>query len=219
MAPKLYWFLDSPPARAVVLVAKQLEVELELIEVNLSKREQYKPEFLKMNPLHTIPVLDDDGFIVTDSHAIMSYLVLKYGNGSSLYPEDVKKRCLVDQRLYFESGTFFANHFKVCIPVLYKGETIVPSEGLKFMIEAYDVLEEYFQNSNYVAGDDLTIADFSIWTTITNSSVYLPVDENKYTNISAWLKRMEATPNSDLNKAGGDNIEKRFVNAFNFKNQ
>nr|APX61031.1 putative glutathione S-transferase epsilon class member 3 [Leptinotarsa decemlineata] len=210
MAPKLYWILASPPARAVVLCAKQLGIELDLIEVDLLNKEQFKPEFLKMNPLHTVPVLDDDGFIVSDSHAIMTYLVSNYRKGSSLYPEDVKQRSLVDQRLYFDSGTLFANHIRVCIPILYKGAKTISPDLLTALTEAYGVLEEYLQNSNYVAGDDLTIADFSIWTTITNSSAYLPAEEDKYPHIASWLKRMEETPNNDLNKSGGDFIRNVF---------
>lgn len=62
-----------------------------------------------MNPQHTIPTLvDDDGFTIWDSHAIMIYLVSKYAKDDSLYPTDLKKRALIDQRLHFESGVVFA---------------------------------------------------------------------------------------------------------------
>nr|APX61033.1 putative glutathione S-transferase epsilon class member 5 [Leptinotarsa decemlineata] len=210
MAPKLYWILASPPARAVVFCARQLEIELDLIEVDILKKEQYKPEFLKLNPLHTIPLLDDDGFIVTDSHSIMSYLVSKYRKGSSFYPEDIKKRAIVDQRLYFDSGTLFANHIRVCTPIIFKGAKTIPEDLLTAQTEAYGALEQFLQGSKYVAGDDMTIADFSIWTTITNSSDYLPVEEIKYPNITSWLKRMEATPNNDLNKAAAEYIRNLF---------
>lgn len=73
-----------------------------------------------MNPQHTIPTLDDDGFVLWDSHAIAAYLVGKYGKDDSLYPKDLQKRALVDQRLHFESGIIFA-----CV------RSIVVSEILK----------------------------------------------------------------------------------------
>lgn len=63
--------------------------------------------YFQMNPQHTIPTMDDDGFIIWDSHAIMGYLVGKYGKSNSLYPENPKKRAVIDQRLHFDSNYLF----------------------------------------------------------------------------------------------------------------
>lgn len=60
-----------------------------------------------MNPQHTVPTLDDDGFYIWDSHAISTYLVGKYGKDDSLYPRDLHKRAIIDQRLHFDSGILF----------------------------------------------------------------------------------------------------------------
>lgn len=60
-----------------------------------------------MNPQHTIPTLEDDGKKIWDSHAINAYLVGKYGKDDSLYPKDLAKRAIVDQRLHFDSGMIF----------------------------------------------------------------------------------------------------------------
>uniref|UniRef100_T1GBZ7 GST N-terminal domain-containing protein n=1 Tax=Megaselia scalaris TaxID=36166 RepID=T1GBZ7_MEGSC len=74
--------------------------------------ENRTPEFLEMNPLHTIPVLEDDRGYITDSHAILSYLVDQYGaDHQHLYPKDPFKRAMVDQRLHFDSGVLY-NRFK-----------------------------------------------------------------------------------------------------------
>lgn len=63
--------------------------------------------FLQLNPQHTVPTLKDGDFAIWDSHAISAYLVDKYGKDDSLYPKDLQKRAVVDQRLHFDSGVVF----------------------------------------------------------------------------------------------------------------
>lgn len=60
-----------------------------------------------MNPQHTIPTLDDDGFILWESHAILPYLVGKYAKNKLLYPDNLKKRAVIDQRMHFNSNILF----------------------------------------------------------------------------------------------------------------
>ncbi|KAK9887077.1 hypothetical protein WA026_020016 [Henosepilachna vigintioctopunctata] len=105
MGPILYMLQASPSVRAVLMTANELDVKLELIECNILENEQFQEEFMKMNPAHTIPTLIDDGFIVFESAAIMGYLVNKYGKDDSLYPQDIKKRAVVDQLLHFSTSS------------------------------------------------------------------------------------------------------------------
>ncbi|KRT83622.1 Glutathione S-transferase [Oryctes borbonicus] len=108
MVPILYQVVTSPPCRAVFMLTRAIGLKLELKDVNITEREQLKPEYLKLNPQHTVPLLDDDGFIFWDSHAINVYLINKYTNDSTLYPNDIKKRAIIDQRLHFDSGVAFS---------------------------------------------------------------------------------------------------------------
>lgn len=74
----------------------------------------------KINPQHTIPVLNDDGFILGDSHAIMCYLSEKYGKNDALYPKDLRKRAVVNQRLYFDTGILFATLRSITVSLKIK---------------------------------------------------------------------------------------------------
>ena len=60
-----------------------------------------------MNPQHTIPTLNDEGFYLNESRGIATYLVSKYGKNDNLYPKDVATRAIVDARLYFDMGVFY----------------------------------------------------------------------------------------------------------------
>lgn len=75
----------------------------------------------------------------------------------------------------------------------------------KSVQEAFEFVEKFLQKTPYVAGDELTIADFSFVTSITSWTVFEPIDPKKYPKISAWLKKMEALPYYNAtNKPGLD---------------
>lgn len=200
---KLYGLDPSPPVRAVKLTLAALNVPYEYIVVNVIKKEQHSEEYLKKNPQHTVPLLEDGEASIWDSHAIMTYLVSKYGKDDSLYPKDLLKRAVVDQRLHFESGVVFANALRaITKQVLFLGRTVVPKERFEAITEVYDFVEVFLKDHDYVAGDQLTIADFSIISSITSLVAYVDIVSAKYPKISAWLKRLEQLPYYSENSVG-----------------
>ncbi|KAL3275755.1 hypothetical protein HHI36_020500 [Cryptolaemus montrouzieri] len=120
MAPKLilHEIVPSPPVRAVKMLAKALDLELELKPVDLFTKEQYKPEYLKLNPTHTVPTLDDNGQIIWDSHAILIYLMDKYAKNDSMYPKDLVKRAIVNQFL-FSDASIFDKFIGIMRPIIF----------------------------------------------------------------------------------------------------
>jgi glutathione S-transferase len=107
MALKLFYTSISPPARAVLLTIRNLDLQVEINNVNLLSGENLTPEFMKINPIHQVPVLIDDNFVLSESRAIMAYLVNSKRPGSDLYPSDAKSRAVVDQRLYYDATVVF----------------------------------------------------------------------------------------------------------------
>jgi len=162
MGIDFYYMALSAPCRAVMMTAKHIGVDLNLKPTNLMAGEQMTPEFLKMNPQHTIPTTDDNGFYLSESRATMQYLANAYGKDDSVYPKDPKKRAIVDQRLYFDMGTLYKTFGEVYYPIIFAAEEKFNTEKLQKFNEALGYLEGFLSTSKYVAGDDLTIADFTI---------------------------------------------------------
>lgn len=204
MAPKLYAMDISPAVRSVLLVSKAIGLELEIIPVNLATGEHMTPEYLKLNPQHTVPTLDDDGFVVWDSHAIGTYLVQKYGHDDSLYPKDLQKRAVVDQRLHFDSGILFPRLGAMVGPILREGAKSVPKEKADLVVQAYQFLETFLERTTYMAGEHLTIADLSCFSTVTSLNVLVPMASNRFPKISEWLSKMQALPYAQANQTGLD---------------
>ena len=87
------------------MTLEMLKVPYEVKETSPIKSETRTPEFLKMNPMHNIPTFKQGDFVLNESRAIMTYLATIHKD-EKLYPTDPKTRAIVDQRLYFDIGSF-----------------------------------------------------------------------------------------------------------------
>ncbi|XP_061379594.1 glutathione S-transferase 1-like isoform X2 [Danaus plexippus] len=168
--PILYKTDASPPARAVMMVAEILGVQYSNCEINPVLREQDTPEMTAKNPLRTIPYIEDDGFCLGDSHAIILYLFDKYAKPEHdhLYPSNVKIRAKINQILFFDCGVLFARLRSVMAPT-YMGRLSELSQSMKRNIEdAYRIIEAYLSNTLYIADNNVTLADYSVLATMSS---------------------------------------------------
>jgi len=79
------------------MTAHALGLELNKKKVDLDAGDHLKPEFVKLNPQHTIPTLVDGDFAVWESRAILIYLAEKYDKEGSIYPKDPQQRAVINQ--------------------------------------------------------------------------------------------------------------------------
>jgi len=186
MAIDLYYLPASSPCRSVLLAARAVGVDLNLKLTNLMDGAHLTPEYLKMNPQHTVPTLNDDGFCLWESRAIISYLADKYGKDDSLYPKDPKKRALVDQRLYFDIGTLFQRFGDYYYPIMF-AKTPADPEKYKKVEESYEFLNKFLENQDFVAGDNLTLADLAIIASVSTAEI-VGFDLSKYPNVAKWFE-------------------------------
>jgi len=201
MVLDFYYVPGSAPCRAVQMTAKAVGVELNLKLTNLMAGEHLKPEFVAINPQHTVPTLVDDGFALWESRAIMVYLVEKYGKTASLYPADPKARALVNQRLYFDLGTLYQRFADYYYPQIFAKQPANP-DNFKKLEDAVGFFNTFLEGQTYAAGDNLTVADISLVATISSLEV-AGFDLSKYPNVVAWYEKCKATtPGYDINEAG-----------------
>jgi len=186
MTIDFYAMSISPPCRAVLMTARHLGIDLNVKNVDLSIGQQMDKDFLKKNPVHSIPLIDDNGFCLWESRAIMRYLCNQYAPDSPLYPKDVKKRAIVDRLLDFD----------LCIFKLLRESLIIPKfSGLEAKPHFMASFTQYMQDldamiatNHYLTGDELTIADLSMLATTYSFTIRLmDFDFAKYKNYNRWL--------------------------------
>lgn len=70
------------------------------------------------------------------------------------------------------------------------------------MLEAYDYVEKFLGDNEWIAGNAFTIADICFVTTITSWATMVPLDQSKYPRITAWLEKIEQLPCYEANVPG-----------------
>uniref|UniRef100_A0A034W2S2 Glutathione S-transferase 1 n=1 Tax=Bactrocera dorsalis TaxID=27457 RepID=A0A034W2S2_BACDO len=200
---ELYAIDVSAPCRAVLLTLKALNLPYEYKLVNLMTGENRTPEYLAINPHGTVPTLVDDRVVLTDSHAIITYVVDKYGTDDSLYPKDLVLRAKVNQALFYEATVVFDRTLLSISKPIFTNNTVVPVAKIDAVYKVYEQLESFLQAHPYFAGEQLTVADFSLVATVTALFPFAELDAGKYPKIHEWIRRLEQLPYyAEANAAG-----------------
>lgn len=140
-------------------------------------------------------------------------MVSKFAKSDQLYPKDLKRRAHIDHRLHYENGVLFQVIKDIVARNIYGGEAEYNERSLVLCQNAYERLERFLEKGTFVAGNELSVADISIHTTLITLDLLLPVDPVRYPQITAWLVRMKQwLPNSDENLKGAQALQQRIVN-------
>ncbi|CAD7015308.1 unnamed protein product [Ceratitis capitata] len=156
--------------------------------------ENRKPEYLAINPHGTVPTLTDDDDVLTDSHAIITYLVDKYGVDDSLYPKDLIQRAKVNQILFYEATMVFDRTFLPISKAVFNNHNVIPVAKIDAVYSVYERLESFLQEHPFVAGENLTVADFSLIVTISSLFTYAELVESKYPKLLIGLDVWSSCP-------------------------
>ena len=186
----------TPNGKKVSIMLEELGMPYEVHAVNLGQGDQFKPEYLAINPNNKIPaIIDPDGsggqpFTLFESGAILLYLAEKSGK---LWPSDMRQRYTVIQWLMFQMGgvgPMFgqANYF-------YRLKEKVPYAIERFHKEArrlYNVLDQELARKEYLAGA-YSIADIATYPWVWRHEIH-QVKLEEYPNVKRWYDTISARP-------------------------
>ena len=158
-----FYFNGAPNPNKVALFLEESGLPYELVPVDTRKGDQFKPEFLKVNPNAKVPAIDDGGVLVFDSNAILLYLAEK--TGKFLPANTPQNRAATLSWLMFVAtgvGPFSgqAVHFRHFAP-----EKIDYANN-RYQFEAqrhFGVLNDHLAGKKYMVGDTYTVVDMALW--------------------------------------------------------
>ncbi|KAG5673498.1 hypothetical protein PVAND_003542 [Polypedilum vanderplanki] len=196
----LYLTRGSPACRSVLQLCRILDLNVELKNVNFQAKEQKSETFSKLNPLKEVPVLVDGDFILSESRAILAYLVNSKKPNSPLYPFDPKRRAIIDQRLYYDATVLFLSHSSIVRSVIYDGAKDVTDQQRINILSVLENLNYFLSQSKYFASnEDITIADISILSSVI--TIYeCGHDLEAFPYLSKWFHSLENLPGFQENQ-------------------
>jgi len=202
---KLYDYPGAPNPRRVKIFAAEKNINLELVNCDMSKREHKTPEFLKKNPSGKIPVLElDDGRCISESVAICRYLEFIKPE-PNLFGKDPFELAFVESRnrhieleLWTQIGTSWVNGPIVGSLGIFNQIPDAKLASDKNVNLFYKRLDREFSSSKFVAGDRYTIADITLMSAIDFASdlVDLKPDE-KLHNLYRWHLEVSSRPSAN----------------------
>ena len=190
---KLYRNPKSGHCHRVELMLAFLGLPYETIDLDMANGAHKAPEYLKISPFGLVPAIDDGGYTLADSNAILIYLVQTYAKGSHWMPSDPKGAAEVQRWLTVAADNVYAGP---CAARLVKvfgtghdhGAAVAKAHAL------FKVTEAHLADRNWLATDKITIADVAGYSYIAHAPEG-GVDLAPYPNVRAWLDRIEAQPN------------------------
>jgi glutathione S-transferase len=189
---RLYDSAISGNSYKVRLAAAQLGIPLSLAPIDILKGESRTPEFLALNPNGRTPVIEDAGFVLAESNAILAYLA----RGSRLLPADRQRGALVLQWLFFEQYSHEPYIATSRYWLLHKPHSPERDAVLAARREggwaALRVMEKHLAAHPFVV-DAYSIADIALfaYTHVSHEGGF-PLDS--FPEVRAWLDRVRAEP-------------------------
>jgi glutathione S-transferase len=221
---KLYMHPVSMTSRPVRLFIAEKGLKVDENVVDLFTGAHYQEPYASLNPNRMVPMIDDDGFRLTESSAILKYLAEKFDLPE--YPKDLKARARVNEAMDWFNTNFYRDYaYGLAYPQLFPHHKRRSDEAHAATLEWgkenakkwLQILNDHWlgQGKPYLAGDQVTIADYFAVGLLTLGEL-IRCDFSPYPNITRWLDNMKklktwSTVNEHFYGLAGQLKEQKFV--------
>jgi glutathione S-transferase len=201
-AATLHYASGSPYAWRVWLALEHKRVPYELKLLSFDKGDLATPAFRALNPRGRVPVLEDDGFALYESAAIVEYIEDKHPGEPRLFASDIRERAL-QRRMVREADQYFADALERLVTAVLFTKPEERSPG-RIARACADIRNELASWETALTGDwlagPLSAVDFTLYSELAlvlrmagRNPRLIPRDLMGE-KVAAWTHRMEALP-------------------------
>ena len=189
---KIWGRVNSVNVKKVLWAAEELGLKYERIDAGREFGVVNTPEYKKMNPNSLVPTIDDAGFVLWESHAIVRYLAAKHGAGHAVAGRICRQRADSDRWMdwaFTFQASLRAVFWNLVRTPLEKRDMQAVDEGRKKCAELLAIPDRALANRPYFGGNSVTIGDIplgchvQIW-------MRLPIERPAHPNLSRWFDRL-----------------------------
>ena len=192
---KIWGRSNSTNVQKVLWCCEEMGVAYERIDAGGAFGVVDTPEYRRLNPNGLVPTIDDDGFVLWESHAIVRYLAARYGAG--LWPADPGLRAQADQWMDWTQTTYFP-----AIRALFLGlirtapdqrDARAIEESRRKTAAALAIVDAHLQSRAFLAGGDFTAGDIPLGCGVWRWMA-LPIERPALPNLQRWFEALRARP-------------------------
>ncbi len=195
---KIWGRISSVNVQKVVWAAEELGLEYERQDAGGAFGIVQTPEYKAMNPNSLVPVIEDDGFVLWESNAIVRYLAAKHG-ARELWPEDVHRRADIDRWMDWQATTFTPAmrdaFWQLIRTPAQKRDAGVLSRSIADSEKAAELLDRHLEGRAFLAGEAFTLADL-VNGCATHRWLGLPCEKVPRPNLERWYGTLKSRPAS-----------------------
>jgi len=190
---KVFGFPKTRSLR-VTWMLEELGLDYDYQLINFAKGDSQSEAFLKVNPAGKVPAIQEDGMVMIESGAIVTYLADKFSSGELIPKTGTHERAKYEQWSFFaltelEQPLWTMGKHKFALPKDYRVAEILPTAAWEFQ-KAVKLLSEGLADNDFILGDAFSAADILIAHTLRwGMSFKQPVDQE---NLKAYLERVES---------------------------
>lgn len=188
--------LSSVNVQKVVWCADELGLRYERTDVGGTFGGNDTPEYLAKNPNGLIPVIEDDGFVLYESNAIVRYLAAKHAP-ETLWPSDLRRRGDIDRWMEWQSTGYtpamLVAFWQLCRTPAEKRDAAAV-EASRVKSEKFSaVLEAHLAGRSFVAGEAFSPADIVVGCAA-HRWLGLPIERAPLPNVERWYAALKSRP-------------------------
>ena len=191
---RLHSTIQSINGYKVRLLLSMLDLPFELVELDMYGGEHKREPFLTLNPFGQMPAMQDDDFVIADSHACLVYLARKYDSSNRWLPIDAEGEAKVAEWLSKSANEVHQGPWM-------KRAKIRRPDAIKLSGEEIDarcdhilgIMDRHLTQRDWLSLDHATIADISCYGPISMLDVS-GYDTSRWTHVRAWMDRITQLP-------------------------
>jgi len=187
--------VNSVNVKKVLWAADELGLKYERADAGMQFGVTKTPEYLAMNPNSLVPTIEDDGFVLWESHSIVRYLAAKHGMGK-LCPAELRARA--DAERWMDWAFTFQSAMRAVFWGLIrtppeKRDAKAIEEGRVASIRLAEILDKNLEDKPYVTGSTFTMGDIPVGCEV-QRYLRVPIDRPALPALQAWFDRLGQRP-------------------------